>query len=62
MSAPQSPLTYEGILELFRETDQRIDRMSQSVSLTAFSFGESREIGLGDGSETCYVSAFRKHP
>ena len=38
------------------------DARPKSVSLTAFSFGESRAIGLGDGSETCYVSAFRNHP
>ncbi len=31
MSQPQSPLTYEGVLELFRQTDQRIDRMARET-------------------------------
>ena len=31
MSAQQSPLTYEGILELFRQTDLRFERMSQET-------------------------------
>ena len=32
MSQQTSPLTYEGILELFRQTDQRIDRKFQEVA------------------------------
>ena len=31
MSAPQSTLTYEGILELFRQTDLRIDRRMEEA-------------------------------